>query len=348
MLMRYLVCCGLALGWLAAGVAAEKAEETKETTRQRVLAETTRLEPFDTDQGLEKLVKLPAGPGNAADHYAKLEMLYAQDKIDDKLHVGPNAKGIDEILAAVQIRDCRLTPEYYPYLDKGTNKQPDLIIFQAYLHGLLQRAEDLEQAGDLVGASRCYQAGLIWGWHFTTERPSLITFLIGLSVKARSALSYASFLGRNLNPEKSEAAREYGRYLLKIRKEVHLKSAVQLGDFDNFNCLYAAIRIAEQDQDPLWRQEAVLRLGVMRHGAPSRDLKYLDKNEYFQHLAEQALTRAAAKDPAPWIRQLAVWTVASITPERFRDIQKRNLFGHMTEEIDKEEQAEKAGQKTGK
>lgn len=309
----------------AEGKKEEKAEVL--TPAQELLARTVELKRFSTSAGLEAFVSLPTGSGNAADHYAKLETLYPQDRLtSEKVKVRSDAKGIEEILKGAKIRQCRLCPDYYPYMETGTDRQPDLLVHTAYLFALLERAQNLEAAGDLEKAGNLYQTGLIWGWHLCEDRPNLLTFFIGLSIQVQTARAYARFLQRRMEIAKSQAAHDFYESILQIRERAQTKARMYLGDFTNFNCLYSLVRVAKEDEDVCWRQEAVLRLGVLRHGAPEPGLKEIVKHPGYQRVAEITLMEVAEKDPQPWVRKLALWSIASITPERFAEMRAIHKF----------------------
>ncbi len=301
--------------------------------RQRILAglmDEDMLSSWDTDKGLEALVSFPTGEGNAAKHYARLEALYPEEKEEHRVTVPPDSRGVQEILAGAQIKNCSLTPTFYPHMETGTSNQPDILVYQAYLRALLAHAADLEKANKPREAAQMLQSGLIWGWHLTADRPNLVTLILGLGIKLKCARAYSRLLQRLLYMDRSRAAREYAEYVGNMMRRVSAKARIYLGDFENFNCLYSTIKVAKQDQEPLWRQEAVLRLGVLRHGAPDRDLKTIVKNEELQRLATQTLVHLAEHDPVPWIQKLAHWSVRNVTPERFQEMRRKSLLKSMT------------------
>lgn len=319
------------------------------TVRQTALFHAVDLKPLNPNLLLPKLIPLPTGPGNAAEYYAKLEIFYDQEKIKESNATIPpvpqNSKGVLAILKAATIKDCKLTPTLYPHMEKGTARQPDIAVFEAYLRALLQRAKKEEAENKIKSADSAYRAGMIWGWHLTKNKPNLVSFMLGLSIQVQTAKKYSRFLQRHLDMKRSRVADDIRELNLKIRRSVFLKARVMIGDFNHFNCLYSAIHIAKYDQDYFWRQEAVLRLGVLRHGAPTADLKKIYKDEKFQADAEKALLYVASKDPAPWVRKLATWSIATVTPERFSSMQRKTLFGRRDEALEKEKG--KVNSKTG-
>ncbi|MBN2712883.1 MAG: hypothetical protein JXR97_10710 [Planctomycetes bacterium] len=328
---------------LAGDAEPEKGEEApKMTSRQRVLLESVKplLEVIDTNEGIEKFVTLPTGGGNAAQHYAKLEILYPKEQLKGSFHVAPDGQGVKEILEAAKIKDCSLSPHFYPQMEAGTSKQPDLVVFQAYLSAILDHAEALAKAGQTKSADEVYNSAMVWGWHFTKDRSNLVTLMIGLSIERKTSEPYAKFLRRNLLFKKAKAADEFCKRTKDIDRTVAAKAQVFLGDFRNFNCLYSAIEVAKNDKDPLWRQEAAMRLGVMRHGAPDGMRKVLVKNKPLQDMATAALVEMSQKDKAPWIRKLAAWSVQHITPERFAEMRRQQLIESLKEKSESGDQGE--------
>jgi len=332
---------GVVLAWIfivGGGLAGEEpaGEVPSMSPRQRIyadLVDETMLSHWDTDRGLESLVTLPTGEGNAAEYYAKLEALYAKGREQDKITVSPQSQGVQEILAASKIRSCQLTPNYYPAMESGTSNQPDIVVFQAYANALLEYARDLsKEDGKTRAAVEAYQAALIFGWHLTGERPNLVTFMLGITIKLKATRAYGRYLQRLLYLEQAHAADVYVRQLSEVLRRLMAKTQVYLGDFENFNCLYATIKIAKEDKDYLWRQEAVLRLGVLRHGAPDRTMKNIVKDKNLQRLATDTLMQVAENDPQPWIRKLAQWSIQNVTPERFQEMRKKVLLRSLQEE----------------
>jgi hypothetical protein len=324
---------------LAAADAPATATQAEETGRmsplQARLYRSVDLERFSPSLPLEGLVRLPTEAGNAADHYAKLETLYLREKHEDGMGVPIDSEGVMEILAASRIRDCRLTPTWYPHMSVGTARQPDLLVYHAYLEALLEAAERLEDAGNLKGASTVHQAGIVWGWHFMNDRSSLVTFLLGLSIQAKAGEAYADFLKRNMHVQKGRKVDDYVEAIGDLRRRTFVKANIHLGDMANFHCLFSAIRVAKEDADYFWRQEAVLRLGVFQHGAPDTIQGGLVTNAAHQETARAALAAiAAAGDERPWIRELAAWTGENMTPERYAEIRAEGIFRVSSEVLD--------------
>ncbi len=325
---------------LAHSAADRSATGTIMSPRQRnleALVDEAMLSHWEIDRDLDKLVNLPTGKGNAAEYYARLEACYPNEREKDKLTVNPHGKGVQIILAAARIRDCRLTPKYYPNMETGTSNQPDILVFQAYAKALLKYAKILEQQEEYNQAAMALRAGLVWGWHLCRDRSNLVTLMLGLSIELQFARSYSRFLHRMLHFEKGKAADRYAEHTLKFMRRLVAKSQVFLGDFKNFNCIYSTIKIAKYDKDYLWRQEAVLRLAVLRHGAPERGNKNVVNDKNLQRLATDTLIHVAENDPKPWIRKLAQWSIQHVTHENFQNMRHKSLLSSVGMKQEKEE-----------
>jgi len=283
------------------------------------------LSVWDSDSGLEGLFEEPTEDGNAAAHFRKLEDLYAKERNSDRgrMTVPPSASGVDELLAAARLKECRLAPDFYPWLDEGTNRQPNLVVYFAYLQALLTRADEHWRDGDNPAAEEAYRAGLACGRHLATDSPTLIVYTIGLRYKIRAAREYSRFLRRELRSEEAARAEAYAERMDGIYNLISRKSQTILGEFERFASLPAMAVVACEDSQPFWRAEAVMRLGVFRHGAPERGSEdILFRDPAMERLAEEALSRVAREDDEPWLRRLAAWTIANITPEWFDDFRQ--------------------------
>lgn len=295
----------------------------KMTPTQRILFTSVPLEKIDTNSGLELLTGFPTAAGNAADHYARLEMLFNEDReAPDKFSIKKRSKGLNEILRAVSIKECRLSPDYYPQMSQGTAKQPDIVVFMAYTQALFNLAKELEEKSDYKGAGAVYRSALIFGWHLTQNPPSLLCQILGTRIKYLAAEQYARFLQRNLDMKRSEAASNYAKNLLKAQEFTTRKLNYFLGNMFGFNCLYSAIRVATADSDPVWRQEAIMRLGVFRHGVPGSDGTIIANDPAQQAIADKALVSITSNASPEYLRQLAAWSIQKLTPESFKKIRE--------------------------
>ena len=292
---------------------------------QRALFRSAPIKKFDSNKGLEKLTGLPTGAGNAAENYAKLEKLFAQDQIEQGVYkVKKRSKGINEILKAVSKKKCQFAPKYYPYMNKGTVQQPDILIFLTYLNGLLNLAEELEDKGDLKGADAVYRSALIFGWHLTQQPPTLITERLGVTIKRIAAEQYSGFLLRKMDMKKSDQALAYKEYLSEINIIFNRTLNYYLGAVINFNSLFSTIKIATQAEEITWRQQAILILGLYRYGIVNIDGEIIDKDPKMQKYAEDALTSITENGKTQSEKQLAAWVTQKLTPEIFIEINSKS------------------------
>lgn len=290
---------------------------------QLMLAKSVPLQKIDTDAGLDKITGLPTGAGNAAAHYAKLEQLFATDRENPQsLRMKPRCQGVSEIFKAVMIRDCRLSPEFYPALTSGEVKQPDMLVFLAYAGALIDLAKELENKQDFKGAELVYRSGLIFGWHLTQHPESLLVFSIGIRIKGLVAKAYSQFLFRKTDLTRQKAVDAYYEMLGHAQSKLERKLSYFLGNTLAFNSLYSAIRIATEDQDVFWRREAVIRLGVYRHGAPGSSGEIIFTDPERQKSADAVLTHIAESDSDDACRELAAWVIKHLTPEKFAHLMK--------------------------
>lgn len=304
--------------------AAENPDENKDMNRiQLILYKAAPLEYIDSNKGLEFLTGFPAGAGNAADEYATLEMLFEQDRVSkDSYEIKKGSKGLNAILKAISKKDCSLSPQYYPAMSAGTVKQPDIVVYLAYSKAMLDLAKEYENKGDLKHADAIYRCALIFGWHLTQNPPSLLVQMLGVRIKAQATKSYAAFLQRKLDIRRSEKALEYMAHLSEVQKRMGRKSKYFLGNVSNFTSLYSSEKIAKEDEDPVWRQEAILRLGVLRHGVPGSDGTIIATDPKNQKVAEQALMWIGENAKSESERALALWSIKQLTPENFMKIGK--------------------------
>ncbi len=292
--------------------------DDKLTPPQLTLLKSVPLTLIDTDAGLEQLTSFPEKAGNAADNYARLEMLFNEDReTPESFKVKKRSKGLNEILRAVSIKDCRLTPDYYPPMTDASVRQPDIIVFIAYAQAIFELAKELEEKGDFKGAGAVYRSALIFGWHLTKNAPSMLVQMLGIRIKFAAAKEYSQFLQRNLDMKRHELAEQYIDKLEKAQELYSRKLNIFLGTMYGFNSLFCCIRVATEDADPVWRQEAVLRLAVFRHGVPGSEGQILVTNDEAQGYADRALIYVTENGQPESIRKLAAWSIKQLTPESF-------------------------------
>ncbi len=278
------------------------------------------LDQWDTDAGLEKVVVFPTRPGNAAQHFRRLEELYAQEK-DETNFVG-DSSGVLELLRAAEVAECRLSPDYYPLYETADSPQPEFMVLRSYLQDLLDSAaKQEEEYGNIGEADRRYQAALLCGRHLTSDKSTTIVYMTGLLFKLRGAQAYELFLRRQSRSADAKLLREYISRTGELIRLFHWKANSALGATNNFASLPVSVDIALRDKERCWRADAVVKLAIFRHGAPDTELKELQRNTEWENLAEKTLEQVVSNDPDPSIRKLAAWAIVNITPEYFSTMQ---------------------------
>ncbi len=300
--------------------------EEEMTQIQKILLRSTPLESMDTNKGLSALTSFPTGEGNAAENYSKLDELFKTDrKSEDYIELVNNPKGLREIFIATTKKVCDLE-KYFPYLNTGTVRQPDIIVFLTYLNSMLDLAEKLEGRGDVKGAEAIYRRALIFGWHLTQKPTSMVSLLLGIAIKREAADKYSAFLFRKMDMKGSDTAREYKEYLEEVGFKLNRINNYFLGSAINFNSLFSAIKIATESEDIVWRQQAILILGLFRHGVVNRDGVIISRDPKMQKYAENALIFIAENGKTQSEKELAAWAVKKLTPKVFVEINsKMNL-----------------------
>jgi hypothetical protein len=138
--------------------------------------------------------------------------------------------------------------------------------------------------------------------------------------KLRGAQDYEAFLRRSGRREAADAAGRYAGAVGRLLRFLHWKSNVALGEMSGFACLPSAIRIAGEDAEACWRKEALLRLGILRHGVVDREGNRVERNPACEREAEKALSRAVEKDLRGDARRLAAWAALNVRPEMYASL----------------------------
>ena len=298
--------------------------EEEMTQTQKILYKSAPLELIDTNSGIEKLTGFPTGAGNAAENYAKLEELFKEDRIDGQyIELKKNPKGLNEIFKATSKKECKFSPKYYPFMNKGTVKQPDILVYLTYLNAIFDRAEELEGKGDIKGAEAVHRRAFIFGWHLTQEPPTIVTLLIGVAIKREAAEKYSAFLLRKMDMKRSDVAQAYQEYLEEVGFKYKRIQNVFLGAVTNFNSLFSTIKIATEAEDIVWRQQAILILGLYRHGIVNSYGEIIEREPKMQKYAENALAYIIENGKTKSERELAAWVVKKLTPEVFIEINSK-------------------------
>ena len=277
------------------------------------------LSAWDGDAGLEELVPIPGGSGDAAALFKRLEDVYQGEKAS-LAGGGEDSRGVLFLMEAAGMAECRLSPIHYPEYDSVTAKQPDFAVLRAYLEALRRRAAREEREGRPAGAEEALRAALLCGRHLARDRSSLLVYVTGLVYKLRGAQDYEAFLRRSGRDGLADKAGSHAAAMVDLLRLFHWKSGVALGEMKGFACLPSAVRIAGDDAEACWRKEALLRLGILRHGVVDREGGRVERNSAFEREAERALSLAVRRDPLADVRRLAAWAALNARPEMYASL----------------------------
>ena len=280
------------------------------------------LGAWDIDIGLEALIALPSGRGNAAERFRMLEDLYPAEK-EELGGGGAGTRGVDQLLEAADMEYCRFIPDYYPEFDSADAKQPDFGVMREYLKGLLNRGEKAMQAGDNRGAERCYRAAMLCGRHLMQDKSSSIIFATGLIFMRHGVQGYARYLLLTGQANKTDSVKVYAGRVEELMRAFNWKANTALSEFDGFACLPAVVRIMRDDAEVFWRKEAVVRLATLRYGVPDKAGEVVERDVRSERIADEALSEAAVRDPDESVRRLAIWLALNVTPENYVGMEHR-------------------------
>ncbi|MCL2000640.1 MAG: hypothetical protein FWG74_04325 [Planctomycetes bacterium] len=280
------------------------------------------LDKWDLDAGLGLFIVLPSGGGNAAAAFRRLEELFPSEMKDLEVD-GSGTRGVQALLEAAEMRECRLAPDYYPEFDRITVRQPDFVILRSYLKALQDRAVRSERAGDVLDAELCHRAAIICGRHLTSDRSSVLTYLTGLIFKLRGGQEYEKFLRRLGRTAEADLVRDFTARIGVLMRAFNWKANEALNRMDAFASLPVAVRVAIDDKESCWRKEALFRLGLFRFGVVAKDSPVVRRELAFEAEAERVLGQAAAMDPDPSVRRFAVWVVQNVKPDNYADMEHK-------------------------
>ncbi len=296
--------------------------EEEMSQAQKILFKSAPLQVIDTNKGLDTIISFPNGAGNAAENYSKLNELFKEDRLPGPyIDIKTNNQGVKEIFKATTKKECDLAP-YFPFMDKATVRQPDIIVFLTYLNSMFDIADALEGRGDIKGAEAIHQRAFIYGWQLTQEPTTIVSLMLGVAIKREAAEQYSSFLFRKMDMKGSDQAREYKEYLEEVGFRFNRIQNFFLGSVTNFNSLFSSIKIATESESIVWRQQAILILGLYRFGVVNGDGEIIATDEKMQKYAENALVYIAENGKTKTERELAAWTTQKLTPELFVKINK--------------------------
>jgi hypothetical protein len=292
-------------------------KEWKPTRRQVLVADQVELDRWLPLQGLETILALPKGKGNAAVHYEKLKAIYKADHDPKTLKVPQTSAGFKEIEAAVRMKGCTFHPDVRPPRTKPQPMGDDLVVFLAFGRGLLKQAETLEEKGEVTAAEGKLKSLLIMGWHLVQDRSTYELFRVGITLQEQGAVAYRRFLMRQLNSKGARAVRGFVEKVKRDGWRADYKKNYLLESWAHFVSLEACVRCALNDEEAMWREQAVLSLWVLLNGYPKSDGEFV-LEESSQEIARLALEHVAKRDTSAFLQKLASWCLKNRLDARKR------------------------------
>jgi len=251
------------------------------------------LERIEPAVGIDTILTLPTGAGNAADHYtraiAEAEKTFGVNPESGE-QIGyaefvaqygatikvladwpPELKIPEYVLAGSQIKDMELFGKYISPTDAMADQIPQITrlmeaaILTATYGQLLLEADQPEQAETYFAAST------ICGWHLANDRVRVYQgWATGISIEANGC-QHIGKLYVEKDPERYQKIEACWRALQKASKQVERKWAGAFGI--NQQGRFATgdlLNIAHHDADRAWRVEALLKLGLAKFTAKGR------------------------------------------------------------------------------
>ncbi len=298
-------------------------QQTYPNNIQKVLMDKIDNSRWKTSEGLNKLIPLPRGIGNAAVDYAKLKKLFKKEKGKSVKIDLKNTEGINVILAGTRKRKCSFVPAIYPPMTDFKPATPDVIVFQAYADAMTRKSRILERNNQFAEAEKLLISEIILGWHLTEDRPNLLTYILGISIQEQACKNYVKFLERDIKGAKARMVRKYADNLKLLLQKVRLKSRRILSSWLEFSSLAACEKTIRTDKEKIWQQEALLSVGVMQNGFPDASGKFI-KNPLYQNIARKLLLQTAQSGRSQSIKQLAKWCLENMTEEKIMQIRKNS------------------------
>lgn len=251
-----------------------------------------RLDRIDSPESIKGVVPQPSASGLAADDYNKGVVEYYNSKRYAKLE----KLSID--------RQVALGAEKFPYrphkfINAGAKKRrmgyfehyvtpaaavrphhrdllasaqaskpplPHLVAFCAMADAALVYGKIHEKRKESRQAERLYQAVLTFGHHVAEDRVRLWGLQTGLEIQRQAAQRLAALYDRLQQPEKRQKTATFLDDLTPMIEAVKAKESEAVFRVDGSGHLHAGDlqRVAANDADPMWRVEAIRRLGLCR------------------------------------------------------------------------------------
>ncbi len=169
---------------------------------------------------------------------------------------------------------------------------PHLAAFRAMARASLLYGRICERAGERSEAKRIYGTVLVFGHHVAQDRVRLCGVLLGLQIMREAAGALEAFHQGDDSSAEASAARHVVEDVRSLESVLAKKAEEALfgegphgpphaGDLRN---------LAANDADPMWRIEAIRRLGILR-------VALKDRPEHPDAMAVRRLLESLAKEP---------------------------------------------------
>ncbi|MHC4660147.1 MAG: hypothetical protein ACYS8W_00535 [Planctomycetota bacterium] len=273
---------------------------------------------IDFTEDLARFVSPPTGPGDAAEHYVVLFILYTARSADG---IDPDGQGVAELLRGAACARCSVGK-----IASGVRPTPDLPIpvvevLTAYANAAIERAKNLYEAGLVEDAEDVLRAVCNCGKHLAGSDDDLAFVIAGVKILRMGAFACAGFPKASAGEKTTAAAGEFLKKLAEKENALRRKYRA-LSDYIEFASLKACIDVAGSDPAPMWRREACIGLALFSFGAlgVEGESTVVLRNDEMEVMAAEALMQVAEGDSDKTVRKLAKWCVDNITADDLESV----------------------------
>ena len=201
----------------------------------------------------------PSEPGNAADEYIqtiralsrRLDAIGVHDEKDYSKGLPLTPDELQGIVKGSKKKDSAFAPTYYPVKRSGLDPELNIAAIRTIDNGILEQGHKLEGQGKLDEATHLYESLVTFGWHLKQEKRSLVQHMLGIVTESLGCEALQQLSTRR---GLEEQARIYGAY--RDKEQARLKLIAKKHRLIQEDKEFAS-RVLQQDEDPMWRREAV-------------------------------------------------------------------------------------------
>lgn len=262
------------------------------------------------------LAAAPTQTGNAADDYFQairsvsarlrpgadhpgLQGIISGDQINFKVALPLNSEEVAWIVNGSKKSTSAFAPAYYPTRKTVDDKfDLDIVAVRALAHGIVERSHELEGRGDLNGAIQLYETLLIVGWHLKQEHWSVAQEVMGQAMTAMGCEALQQTYEKSGQPERAALYAAF-RAQEQARTDLTTQKIQLLRRDKGF-----AERGLTQDNDPIWRLEAIPFVGVHMNMITWDDMPLLE------HAADHDPDEHVRESAHLWVKQIQAHRVA--------------------------------------